>query len=59
MANKAIIEQTKESEPLSKFTLDNLKNGLEKELVEEGSFSSTAPDNIAESLKKSEPILLK
>ena len=52
MANKAIIEQTKESEPLSKFTLDNLKNGLEKELVEEGSFSSTAPDNIAESLKK-------
>lgn len=52
MANKVIIEQTKEPEPLSKLTLDKLKNGLEKEVVEEGSFTSTAPDNIAESLKK-------
>lgn len=52
VANEVIIEQTKESKSLSKFTLDNLKNGLEKEIIEEGSFSSTAPDKMAESLKK-------
>lgn len=52
MANRTIIEHTKESGQLTRFTLDNLKNGFEKELIEEDSFSATAPECIVDSLKK-------
>lgn len=51
MANQTIIEHTKESGQLPQFTLDNLKSGLEKELIEEGSFSEMAPESIVDSLK--------
>lgn len=52
LANKTIINFTKEQEPDVQFCIDNLEDGLEEKIAEEGDFTEEAPKIIAESVDR-------
>lgn len=52
LANEAIIEFTKEQEPNAQFGIDNLENGLEEKIAQEGGFTEEASEIIAESMNR-------